>query len=113
MISSALLHRPRIFIVDEPMVGLDPSSSRKVCQLFRELGAQGITVLLSTHTLSVAEKVCDRIAILHRGRLVALGRLAELKAEAQMGGGTLEEVFLKLTEEEQEEQQVSAQVPGR
>ena len=103
MITAALLHKPRIFIVDEPMVGLDPASAKKVCQLFRELGAQGITVLLSTHTLSVAEKVCDRIAILNRGKLVALGRLSELKAEAQMGGGTLEEVFLKLTEEEQEE----------
>ena len=100
MITAALLHKPRIFIVDEPMVGLDPASAKRVCALFRELSAQGITVLLSTHTLSVAEKVCDRIAILNRGKLVALGALADLKNEAHVAGGTLEEVFLKLTEEE-------------
>ena len=98
MITAALLHEPRIFIVDEPMVGLDPRSARTVAGMFRQLSSAGITVLLSTHTLSVAEKVCDRIAILNRGRLVALGGLEELRAESRTGG-TLEEVFLKLTEE--------------
>jgi ABC-2 type transport system ATP-binding protein len=103
MITASLLHSPRIFIVDEPMVGLDPRSARTVIQLIRNLGQAGVTILLSTHTLSVAEAVADRIAILNHGRLVAMGKLAELKAEAKLTGGTLEEVFLKITEEEEEE----------
>ena len=104
MIASSLLHSPRIYIVDEPMVGLDPASARKICSLIREMGSRGVTVLLSTHTLTVAEKVCDRIAILNRGRLVALGRIDELKALTKGEHRTLEEVFLKLTEEESVEE---------
>ncbi|MBI4861575.1 MAG: ABC transporter ATP-binding protein [Candidatus Riflebacteria bacterium] len=101
IITASLLHRPRIFIVDEPMVGLDPRSARKTCDMLRALGRQGVTVLLSTHTLSVAEMVCDRIAILNRGKLVALGKLDELKARSRT---SLEEVFLKLTEEQTEDE---------
>jgi ABC-2 type transport system ATP-binding protein len=111
MLCSALMHDPKIFVVDEPMVGLDPSSSRKVSRLIRELGARGVTILMSTHTLSVAERVCDRIAILNRGKLVALGGVDELMRAARVSGGSLEEVFLKLTEEEEAELQAGEEAP--
>lgn len=98
VLSSALLHAPRALIVDEPMVGLDPHGTRRIKALFRELAAEGRTVFLSTHSLDVAAEVCDRVGILYRGRLVALGSVDELLRGRT--GTNLEEVFLKLTEEE-------------
>jgi len=87
-------------VVDEPMVGLDPRGSRLVKDLFRERADQGRCVFLSTHSLSVAEEVADRIGIIHRGHLIALGTLADL--ERQCGGASgLEEMFLHVTEEEE------------
>src|SRR4030043_866317 len=73
VIASALLHDPRLIIVDEPMVGLDPGGIRMVKDLLRELARQGTTVFMSTHTLSIAEDLCDRIGVIHRGRLIATG----------------------------------------
>jgi ABC-2 type transport system ATP-binding protein len=100
VIISALVHDPSVLIVDEPMVGLDALAQRQVKVLFRELADQGKTVFLTTHTLSVAEAVCDRIAILHRGRIVATGPTGELKQAAGRPGSPLEDVFLELTYED-------------
>jgi len=102
-LAAALVHRPRILILDEPMVGLDPQGVVALRGLLAELSAHGVTIFLSTHTLNVAEALCDRIGILDRGRLVAFGSLAELRtrAAAQVGpaagDGSLESVFLAIT----------------
>jgi ABC-2 type transport system ATP-binding protein len=97
---AALLPEPKLLVVDEPMVGLDPRGARLVKRIFRELCEdQRLAVFLSTHTLEVAEEVCDRIAIIHRGEIVALGNMEELRRQADQPGSHLEEVFLRLTEE--------------
>jgi ABC-2 type transport system ATP-binding protein len=95
VIVSSLVHDPAVLVIDEPMVGLDALAQRQVKLLFRRLANEGKTVLLTTHTLSVAEAVCDRMAIIHRGRIIAAGTVAELKASAP--GNPLEDVFLELT----------------
>jgi ABC-2 type transport system ATP-binding protein len=100
VIAAALLHDPKILIIDEPMVGLDPKSTRLVKDMMRERAAAGTTVFLSTHQLSVAEELADRIGILHQGQLVAVGTLEELYQQSGQEGA-LEEVFLSLTEEVQ------------
>ncbi|HEY8485476.1 MAG TPA: ABC transporter ATP-binding protein [Longimicrobiales bacterium] len=97
LISAALVHRPDVIVVDEPMVGLDPKGARLIKELLRAFTAQGGTVFLSTHTLEVAEALCDRIAILAGGRIRAMGTMEELRREAEAGTAGLEEVFLKLT----------------
>jgi ABC-2 type transport system ATP-binding protein len=97
LISSALLHDPELIVVDEPMVGLDPRSARLLKDLLRSFVARGGTVFLSTHTLEVAEVVCDRIGIIADGELIALGSMEELRAQADAGGAHLEEIFLKVT----------------
>ena len=89
---SALVHDPSVLVIDEPMVGLDALAQRQVRELFRRLADEGKTLFLTTHTLSVAEAVCDRIAIINRGRIVASGTTAELKKDA-----ALEDAFLALT----------------
>jgi ABC-2 type transport system ATP-binding protein len=89
---SALVHDPALLIIDEPMVGLDALAQRQVKLLFRRLAGERKTVFLTTHTLSVAEAVCDRIAIINRGRIVAEGTTAELKSDR-----ALEDAFLELT----------------
>ncbi len=94
VLCATLLHEPRVLVVDEPMVGLDPRGARHVKDVFRHLGAEGRTVFLSTHSLDVAEEVCDRIAIITHGRIVALGTVDELTARA--AGGDMESVFLKI-----------------
>jgi ABC-2 type transport system ATP-binding protein len=97
LISSALVHSPDVIVVDEPMVGLDPKAARLIKDLLRSFAEQGGTVFLSTHTLEVAEALCDRIAILHQGTIRAIGTMQELRAQAAAGGAHLEEIFLKLT----------------
>jgi ABC-2 type transport system ATP-binding protein len=92
VLSGALLHKPRLLIVDEPMVGLDPRGAREIKQVFRGFAAEGRTVFLSTHTLTVAAEVCDRIAIIHQGRIAQMGTIAEV-----CGSSTLEDVFLSIT----------------
>ncbi len=100
--AAALIHEPKLIVVDEPMVGLDPKGSLLIRRVFRELCEEkGVAIFLSTHTLSIAEEVCDRIGILYKGRLVALGTLDELRERAAAGNARLEEVFLKITEEEE------------
>lgn len=95
VIVSALVHDPAVLIIDEPMVGLDALAQRQVKQLLRRLADEGKTILLTTHTLSVAEAVCDQIAIINRGKIVASGTTSELKRDS-----ALEDVFLELTYEE-------------
>jgi len=97
IISGALVHRPEVIVVDEPMVGLDPRSARLLKDLFRQFVNRGGTVLMSTHTLEVAETMCDRIAILHGGRIVASGNMSELQEQTSSEDLGLEDVFLKLT----------------
>jgi ABC-2 type transport system ATP-binding protein len=97
IISGALVHRPEVIVVDEPMVGLDPKSARLLKDLFRQFVDRGGTVLMSTHTLEVAETMCDRIAIIHGGRIVAHGTLAEVQEQTASEELGLEELFLKLT----------------
>jgi ABC-2 type transport system ATP-binding protein len=100
IISSALLHDPAVIIVDEPMVGLDPAAIKMVKNMFRELARGGMTIFMSTHTLAVAEDICDRIGVIHRGSLIATGTTGDLKRDAGVKGADLEEVFLILTEEQ-------------
>jgi ABC-2 type transport system ATP-binding protein len=97
VIIAALVHDPAVLIIDEPMVGLDALAQRQVKRLFRRLAEEQKTVFLTTHTLSVAEAVCDRIAILRRGRIAAEGTSAELKEAAGQPGSALEDVFLEMT----------------
>jgi ABC-2 type transport system ATP-binding protein len=100
-LAAAMLHDPRVLITDEPMVGLDPKTVRTVKNLMREMVQEGRTVFMSTHTLEVAEVVADRIGIIHHGRLVAIGTLAELRAQAA-SNSSLEDIFLRLTADEED-----------
>ena len=98
VMAAALIHAPRILIVDEPMVGMDPRGARLLKRTFRQLARTGVTVFMSTHSLEVAEETCDRIGIIHQGRLIAVGTMEELRRQA--GGhasSKLEPIFLKLT----------------
>jgi ABC-2 type transport system ATP-binding protein len=95
-IVSALLHDPEVFVIDEPMVGLDPHHARVVKDVLKERSIQGMTVFLSTHQLSVAEEMADRIGIIHQGKLVAIGTPADLRKQSG-AEGPLEKAFLALT----------------
>ena len=97
IISGALVHRPEVIVVDEPMIGLDPRSARLLKDLFRQFVDRGGTVLMSTHTLEVAETMCDRIAIMHGGKIIASGNMAELQEQTSSQHLGLEDLFLKLT----------------
>lgn len=97
IISSALVHRPAVIVVDEPMVGLDPRSAHLLKQIFRHFVDRGGTVLMSTHTLEVAEAMCDRIAIIQGGKIVASGTMADIREQTASGNASLEELFLRLT----------------
>ncbi len=97
LISSALIHQPELIVVDEPMVGLDPKSARILKDLLRTYVDQGGTVFLSSHTLEVVEVLCEAIAIIHRGRIIAQGTMKELQSQADAGEAHLEEIFLKVT----------------
>jgi ABC-2 type transport system ATP-binding protein len=98
IISSAFVHRPDVIVVDEPMVGLDPKAARILKDLFREYVSRGHTIVMSTHTLEVAQAMCDRICIVQGGKIRAQGTMAELRAGAATTAG-LEEIFLRLTGE--------------
>jgi ABC-2 type transport system ATP-binding protein len=98
-IASALLHDPEVFVIDEPMVGLDPYHARVVKDVLKERSTAGMTVFLSTHQLSVAEEIADRIGIIHQGRLIALGTREELRRQSGQTG-PLEQTFLALTAQE-------------
>ena len=97
VLTASLLPAPRVMILDEPLVGLDPRAAYQLKDLFREHCEQGKTLLFSTHIMEVAEKLCDRIGIIHNGRLIACGTMQELKALGQ-AEQSLESIFLELTE---------------
>jgi ABC-2 type transport system ATP-binding protein len=94
---AAFLHRPRAVLVDEPMVGLDPRGALLIKDVFRRMAAEGVAILMSTHTLEVAEEMCDRISIILGGRIIARGTVPELQALAGSDDPQLTPVFLKLT----------------
>ena len=95
-IVSALLHEPEVFVIDEPIVGLDPQHARVVKDVLKERSLAGMTVLVSTHQLSIAEEMADRIGIIHGGKLIAVGTREELRRQSG-SAGALEEIFLSLT----------------
>jgi len=99
IISSAFVHKPDVIVVDEPMVGLDPKAARILKDLFREYVRRGHTIMMSTHTLEVAETMCDRIGIIQNGTIRALGTMADLRAASTHGDSGLEDIFLRLTGE--------------
>jgi len=95
--SAAFLHDPAVLIVDEPLVGLDPQSARIVKDLLKQYAARGATVFISTHILSIAEELCDRIGIINKGKLIGLGTLEQLKMRAVRSDIDLETLFLEMT----------------
>jgi ABC-2 type transport system ATP-binding protein len=100
VMSAALLHNPKVIIVDEPMVGLDPKGINLVKSVFRQKSREGVTIFLSTHTLEIAQELCHRLGIVNGGKLIAMGTLSELMTalEEETGQtGTLESLFLTLT----------------
>ncbi|MFO7898287.1 MAG: ABC transporter ATP-binding protein [Planctomycetota bacterium] len=99
VLAAAMLHDPRALVVDEPMVGLDPRSARLVKDVLREMAVAGVSVFMSTHTLSIAEEVADRVGIIHRGSLVAEGTVDELLAQGHTNA-RLEDIFLTITHED-------------
>ncbi len=94
---SSFLHRPKLLILDEPLNALDPRSARIVKDYLHSLKSQGVTTILSTHVLEIAEAVCDRIGIMYQGNILALGNMTELRQRASMPSSGLEEIFLRLT----------------
>ena len=96
-IIAALLHKPKLLIMDEPLSGLDPKSARIVKDLIHKLANEGVTTILSTHVLEIADAVCDKMAILYHGSKLSEGTPAQLRKESKMPDSTLEEIFLKLT----------------
>jgi ABC-2 type transport system ATP-binding protein len=95
----ALIHEPRVLILDEPTNGLDPAGARQMREMISELAADGRTIFLSTHLLDAAERLCHRVAIIQRGRLQAVGTPDELRARYEAPGSTLEDLFLRVTTE--------------
>ena len=97
VMSAAFLHRPQAVLVDEPMVGLDPRGARLIKDVFRRMSEHGVAILMSTHTLEVAEEMCDRISIILKGKIIAHGTVADIRAMGDSGDDQLTSVFLKLT----------------
>jgi len=97
VMASSLLHDPQVLVVDEPMVGLDPRGARLVKDLFRNLASRGVTVFMSTHTLEIVEQMCDRVAIINKGEIIAEGSVEDLGRMASMPDSHLEPIFLRLT----------------
>ena len=97
VMAAAFMHRPKAVLVDEPMVGLDPRGARLIKDVFRRMSEHGVAILMSTHTLEVAQEMCDRISIILKGKIIAHGTVAELLALAESPGDQLTPVFLKLT----------------
>lgn len=96
-LASALMHDPKVLVLDEPTVGLDPKSARLIKDILRQMAERGAAVFLSTHILEIAERMCDRIGIINQGRLVAVGTMNELRLLGKAGEVSLEDIFLGLT----------------
>jgi ABC-2 type transport system ATP-binding protein len=97
VMASALLHHPKVLVVDEPMVGLDPRGARLVKDIFKDLASKGVTVFMSTHTLEIVEQMCTRVAIINNGDIIAEGSVEDLGRIARMEKSHLEPIFLRLT----------------
>jgi ABC-2 type transport system ATP-binding protein len=96
-LAAALMHDPKVLVLDEPTVGLDPKSARLIKDILRQMAERGTAVFLSTHILEIAERMCDRIGIINRGELIAIGTMSELRASDKSGEASLEDIFLSLT----------------
>lgn len=96
-LAAALMHDPRVLVLDEPTVGLDPKSARLIKDILRQIADRGAAIMLSTHILEIAERMCDRIGIINKGQLVAVGTMEELRRLGQTGEASLEDIFLGLT----------------
>lgn len=94
---SALLHKPKVLIIDEPMVGLDPYGAKLLKKRLKAYRAQGTSILLSTHSLHVAEEIADRVAIIEAGKILTIGKVDEIRQQSGVEGGSLEELFLRIT----------------
>ncbi len=97
VMASSLLHKPQVLVVDEPMVGLDPRGARLVKDIFKDLASNGVTIFMSTHTLEIVEQMCTRVAIIHKGDIIAEGSVEDLGRMARMPNSHLESIFLRLT----------------
>ncbi len=96
-LAAALMHDPKVLVLDEPTVGLDPKSARLIKDILRQMAERGTAVFLSTHILEIAERMCDRIGIINQGELIAAGTMDELRAMGKSGETSLEDIFLSLT----------------
>ncbi len=96
-LAAALMHDPKILVLDEPTVGLDPKSARLIKDILRQMAKRGAAVMLSTHILEIAERMCDRIGIINKGQLIAVGTMNELRTLDKTGQASLEDIFLSLT----------------
>jgi len=96
-LAAALMHDPKVLVLDEPTVGLDPKSARLIKDILRQLADRGAAVMLSTHILEIAERMCDRIGIINKGQLIAVGTMDELRTLDKTGQTSLEDIFLALT----------------
>ena len=96
-LAAALMHDPRVLVLDEPTVGLDPKSARLIKDILRQMAERGAAIFLSTHILEIAERMCDRIGIINKGQLVAVGTMNELRSLGKAGEISLEDIFLGLT----------------
>ena len=96
-LAAALMHDPKVLVLDEPTVGLDPKSARLIKDILRQLADRGAAVMLSTHILEIAERMCDRIGIINKGQLIAVGTMDELRTLDKTGQTSLEDIFLSLT----------------
>jgi ABC-2 type transport system ATP-binding protein len=96
-LAAALMHDPKVLVLDEPTVGLDPKSARLIKDILRQMADRGAAVFLSTHILEIAERMCDRIGIINKGELVAVGTMNELRSLGKAGEVSLEDIFLGLT----------------
>lgn len=105
-IIGALIHKPSLWVLDEPLTGLDPQSAYELKNLMREHAKQGYSVFFSTHVLEVAEKLCDRIGIINKGKLIKEGTMEDIKTLGK-AGESLEEIFIKLTKAPENETQLS------
>jgi ABC-2 type transport system ATP-binding protein len=105
VMASALLHKPKVLVVDEPMVGLDPRGARLVKDIFTDLASQGVTIFMSTHTLQIVEEMCTRVAIINKGEIIAEGSVEDLGRMASMPETHLEPIFLRLTGGDKENNQ--------
>jgi len=96
-LAAALIHDPRVLVLDEPTVGLDPKSARLIKDILRQMAERGAAVFLSTHILEIAERMCDRIGIINKGELIAVGTMDELRSLGETSETSLEDIFLSLT----------------